>query len=459
MKDIMNRHQTGWWAVLCLWMFPGIALAAEPTWKAGIAKVVITPKEPMWMAGYGGRTKPAEGKEMDLCLRVVALQAADGKRAVILSSDTLGIPQPIYDLVAARLEKEHGLTRAEFVLGASHTHCGPVLRGALYDAYPLTEPLIEQINAYSDWLANEIVAVIGSALKNLQPASVSRGVGETDFGVNRRTNREPDVPALREKNLLLGPVDHSVPVLAVHDASGKLTAVIFGYACHNTVMDYQLWSGDYAGFAQNDLEERHPGVTACFLMGCGADQNPLPRRKVELAKKYGTQLAAAVDATLKELTPLASKLKTSHVFIPLKLGPLPPEEELKTMAAAPANYVQRWAVRMLKWKESGQPFPKEYPYPVQAWRLGGEQLLLTMGGEVVVDYSLRFKADFGDQTWIFGYCNDVMAYIPSYRVLLEGGYEGQSSMWVYGMPCLKWSDDVEADIAAAMRKLVDQLGK
>jgi hypothetical protein len=433
--------------------------STEYQWKAGTASAVITPKEPLWMAGYGSRTKPAEGKEMDLMIRVVALEAANGERAVILSSDTLGFPQPLYDAIAERLQKELKLSRAQFVLGASHTHCGPALRGALYDAYPINETNIEQINAYSDTLVNDVVATIGTAIKNLQPATVSRGVGETDFGVNRRTNREPDVPMLREQNLLLGPVDHTVPVIAVKDAAGKLIAVVFGYACHNTVMDYYLWSGDYAGFAQNALEAKHPGVTACFLMGCGADQNPLPRRKVELAKKYGEMLASAVDETLMKTTPLKSKLETSHAFVPLKLGPMPSHAELEKMAADKPNYVQRWATRMLKWKASDRPFPTEYPYPIQAWRLGGEQLMLTMGGEVVVDYSLRFKADFGEQTWIFGYCNDVMAYIPSYRVLLEGGYEGQSSMWVYGMPCLKWGDSVETDIAAAMGKLVKQLDK
>lgn len=447
-------------AIGCLLTTSAWGQSADTAWKAGVARAVITPKEPMWMAGYGGRTSPAEGKEMDLFIRVVALEAANGHRAVILSSDTLGFPKPMYDAIAERLEKEHKLTRAQFCLGASHTHCGPVLRGALYDAYPITEEHIQQINAYSDWLVNEVVETIGAALKNLKPAKVSRGVGDTDFGVNRRTNREADVETLRKDNLLLGPVDHSVPVITVHDADDKLTAVVFGYACHNTVMSYNLWSGDYAGFAQNALEKSYPGVTACFLMGCGADQNPLPRRKVELAKQYGEMLATAVEATLKETKPMAAKLQTSHAFVPIKLGPMMPDAELKKQAAVEKpDYVQRWASRMLKWKESGRPFPETYPYPIQAWRLGGEQLMLTMGGEVVVDYSLRFKAEFGDQTWIFGYCNDVMAYIPSYRVLLEGGYEGQSSMWVYGMPCLKWGDGVETDIAAGIEKLVKGLGK
>lgn len=455
---MLNRLWKSSFAV-CLLLFPSFASAADVPWKAGVAKAVITPKEPIWMAGYGSRNKVADGKEMDLYIRVVALQDADGHRAVILSSDTLGISKPIYDAVAAKVEQNFGLDRSQFVLGASHTHCGPVLRDALFDTYPLEKEHVEASFKYSDWLTEEIVNTIGAALKDLKPATVSRGVGHTDFGVNRRTNREPDVPMLREKNLLLGPSDHSVPVLAIKDVAGKLVAVVFGYACHNTVMDYYKWSGDYAGFAQNALEAKHPGVTACFMMGCGADQNPLPRRTVELAKKYGEMLATAVDEALPGVTPMKAKLETTHAFVPLKLGPLMPDETLKKNAADKPSYIQRYAARMLRWKESKEPFPQSYPYPIQAWRLGGEQLLLTMGGEVVVDYALRHKADFGDQTWIFGYCNDVMAYIPSQRVLMEGGYEGQSSMYVYGMPCDRWADGVESDIAQGMEKLVQQLGK
>ena len=76
-----------------------------------------------------------------------------------------------------------------------------------------------------------------------------------------------------------------MPVLKITGPDGKLRAVLFGYACHNTTLTaevYQL-SGDYAGFAAAELEAKHPGATALFLMLCGADQNPSPRGTVELA--------------------------------------------------------------------------------------------------------------------------------------------------------------------------------
>lgn len=440
--------------------------AGEPvgsmTWKAGTARAVITPKKPLWMAGYGSRTAPAEGKLHELCIRVLALEDAAGHRGIVLASDTLGFPKSIYDDVCEQLKKQHVLDRSQIMLHASHTHCGPVLRGALHDIYPITEEQLRDINEYSDWLTTEVVSTIGKAIADLQPATVWRGMGNADFGVNRRTNREPDVPALREQNLLVGPVDHTVPILAVKEAvkggEGKLKAVFFIYACHNTTLSFQQWCGDYAGFAQYALEDRYPGAMALFSMGCGADQNPLPRRTVELCEQYGKKLANAVEAELsRRLVPVTSKLEMRYRSVLLAMDPLPATSQLEKMAAEPVSYSQRWASRMLKDVQNGVTHSHEYGYPIQAWRLGGDQLWITLGGEVVVDYGLRLKAELGDQTWVNAYVNDVMAYIPSKRVLLEGGYEGQSSMMVYGMPTERWSPDVEERVVSGVHSVVKSL--
>ena len=446
--------------LLCVGWLGSLTSAAEPTWKAGVAKSVITPKEPIWMAGYGGRTKPGEGALHDLYVRVLALEDSKGQRGIILASDTLGISKPIYDEVSRRLKEQFNLDRSQIMLHGSHTHCGPVLRSALYDTYPLDAAEIQRIEKYSDWLTEEIVSTIGRALQDLRPAILSRGVGSADFGVNRRTNREPDVPMLREQNLLVGPVDHTVPTLAVRDPNGKLIAVAFAYACHNTTLAFQQWCGDYAGFAQYDLEAKHPGAVALFCMGCGADQNPLPRRTVELAEAYGKRLSSAVDAVLMQPQDrVAPTLRTSHEFVQLTMDGLPKTEGLLKMAAAGPSHSQRWAARILKLIESKADIPLVYPYPVTVWKLGDDQVWIALGGEVVVDYAHRLKAEHGERAWVTAYANDVMAYIPSKRVLLEGGYEGQSSMMVYGLPTDRWVDDIEERIASAVVRLVGQVTK
>ena len=281
---------------------------------------------------------------------------------------------------------------------------------------------------------------------------------------NRRNNLEPSVPQLIEKGALKGPVDHSVPVLAVYLPEGKLKAVLFGYACHNTVMDFYKWCGDYAGFAQLAFEKSHPDATAMFFIGCGSDQNALPRRQLELAERYGHMLAAAVEeALLAPPRTLAPELLTAMELVTLRLGPPPTEAELEKMKADKSPMTQRWATRLLADLKSGKPFARTYPLPLQAWQFGGQQRLITLGGEPVVDWSLQFKQEFGPRTWIAGYCNDVMAYLPSLRVLKEDmpplaqsrwGYEGASSTMVYGLPASRWAEDVEQVVTEGARRAV-----
>ncbi len=434
-------------------------LAEEALWKAGSESVVITPEENLWMAGYGGRTAPADGKIHDLWLKVLVIEARDGHRGVIVSTDTLGIPQSIYNNVCAALKEKFNLERSQIMLNSSHTHCGPVLRGALHDIYPLKEEHLKQIAKYSDQLEEKLVKAVGTAIKKLEPATLWSGQGFTSFAVNRRNNKEAEVPKIRLANELKGPVDHSVPVLAVKDKAGKLKTIVFGYACHNTTVGIQQWCGDYAGFAQYDLEAMFPGVTAMFYIGCGADQNPIPRRTLELAKSYGSRLAHAVADTVRlPLVELDPELKTSIEIFDVKLGQVPTKEELEKLAAGnPNNYRVRWGTRLLKQLNSGKPFITSYPFPVEVWKLGKNQLWITIGGEVVVDYALALKKDYGPNTWIAGYSNDVMAYTPSVRVLREGGYEGATSMAVYGMPAYRWDEEIEDKIIESAKRQVKKV--
>jgi neutral ceramidase len=445
--------------------------AAESTWKAGTATADITPTQAQWMAGYGGRTRPADGALHPLFIKVLALEDAKGHRAIVLSSDLLGIPQSIYDNTCATLKQRFGLERAQIMLNASHSHCTPVLRSALYDAYPLPEDQKPIIERYSEALEQKIVETVGQAFAELAPARVAAGQGITRFAVNRRNNPEGSVPKLIAENALKGPVDHSVPVLSVSAANGPLLAVVFGYACHNTTLSFQQWCGDYAGFAQIALERNHPGAVAMFFMGCGADQNPLPRREVFLAQRYGEMLASAVEEVLLQAPALLPPtLVTAHELATLSFGAPPTMEELEKLSVVATGKQPttetRWAARLLAEMKAGKPMARTYPYPVQVWQLGGKQLWITLGGEVVVDYALRFKKTFGSDTWVAGYVNDVMAYIPSARILAEdkpprapgrSGYEGNTSMYVYGQPAHRWADDVEDVIAGTVEKLVGQV--
>jgi putative membrane-bound dehydrogenase-like protein len=243
--------------------------------------------------------------------------------------------------------------------------------------------------------------------------------------------------------------------LVVEAPDGKPLALVFGYACHNTTLDVMQWCGDYAGFAQIAVEKALPGAVGMFWIGCGGDANPLPRRKIELCEQYGKELADAAVGGIKTAKPISGNFASKYEKIALKFDTLPTKEQLNADLLSKTLAVQRRAQRLLKELEANGKIADTYPYyPVQAWRLGDQVLLVSLGGEVVVDYLLRLKKDLPTSRtlWVMGYANDVMAYIPSARVLKEGGYEADSSQIYYGMPTM-WSPTIEDAIVAKVKEL------
>jgi neutral ceramidase len=427
---------------------------SEP-WKAGVAKINISPELPIWLSGYASRNKPANSKHDDLWAKALVIEDANGRRAALVTMDLVGIPREISQSVCKQLEERYKLPRAAIALNVSHTHSGPVVRGNLTAMYSLDEDQGRRINEYRASLVDKLVSVVGDAIKTIKPAKISWGIGEADFAVNRRNNKEGQVPKLREDNKLVGPIDHQLPVLTVTGDDGELKAIVAGYACHATVMGDYFVTADWPGAGQNELEKRHPGAIAMFVAGCGGDQNPLPRHSMALVQKYGEEFADGVDAAIKtRLKRVAPMLHTTYSEIELPFDKLPTRAELEatTTAAKPQG---PWAKYMLAEWDRGGGLAATYPYPIQAWDLGDELTWVFLGGEVVVDYSLRLKSELGaDRTWISGYSNDVMAYIPSRRVLGEGGYEGGLARFPYGLPAV-WDGSVEQKIIDGAHAAVD----
>jgi neutral ceramidase len=443
---------------LCIMLLPGSSSArgfeqAAAGWKAGVARTVITPEHLMWMSGYAARTKPAEGKLHDLWAKVLVLEDPDGRRAVLVTMDLVGIPRDLSVAVCSELKKTYGLPREAIILSVSHTHTGPVIRRNLDDMFDLDEMQRKLIGDYTQTLRKKLVAVVGDALRQVAPAQLTWGNGQATFAVNRRNNMEKDVPQLRAAGQLKGPVDHDLPVLAVRDAQGQLRAVVCGYACHATVLSFYLWSGDYPGFAQLDLEKRHPGAVALFWAGCGGDQNPLPRRSIAQAEEYGLQLADGIEAVLtKPMTPITGSLKAAYTEIDLPFAELPTREQLIKDSTDQNRAIATRAKHLLQDLDRNVALPRTYPYPVQSWQFGSDLTFVALGGEVVVDYALRLKKELAPgRIWVAGYTNDVMAYIPSLRVLKEGGYEGGGAMAYYGLPAV-WGPRVEELIVAAVHQ-------
>ena len=434
------------------------AHAQEKTWQAGVARTVITPETKVWLAGYGSKREP-DGKLHDLWMKALALQDADGHRVVLITSDFQGVPKSMSDPVFDMLQEKYNLNRDQVMFTFSHNHCGPRLGDDLQDYYPIDAAQVKLVEQYTQEMQEATVALVDAALANLAPANLQQGVGHTTFAVNRRNNKEAEVPELLAAGKpLVGPVDHDVPILTVTRPDGQLAAVLFGYACHPTTLSFTKWCGDYPGFAQLQLEANHPGTTAMFVNTCGGDQNPLPRRKVELCERYGNMLATAVEQALQQpLQTISPKVKSAFQLVDLDYLKVVDRQDLTTAMQSTNTIRRRWAGRMLARLDAGETFASSYSYPVHAWQLGDQMLVIGMGAETVVDYALRFKKQFGPGTWVCGYADDMISYIPSHRVWVEGGYEGGSNLYEYGRPAYRWAGGIEDRIAETIDRLVKQV--
>jgi neutral ceramidase len=433
--------------ILILLLWAGTVSGA--TLKAGLGRVDITPKGPIWMSGYAARTHASDGVLNRLWAKALAIESSPGARIVIVSTDLVGIPRDLSDEVAAKLKKQYGLNRSQFLINASHTHTGPIVWPNLRNLAVIPPGEQEKLVEYRSVLASALVSVAGSALRDLSPAAIEFGEGAAGFAINRRAAINPN-----------GPVDHRVPVLKIVDPAGKIRGIFFGYACHNTTLTgefYQL-SGDYAGFAADALEQRHPGATALFLILCGADQNPNPRSTLDLARQHGSTLAGEVEkAIASPMTVVSGPVRTAFRLAELRFAPRSRQDfEAELKSKVPAQV--RRGEMMIKALDAGKKVGR-LDYPLQAVRFGDTLTLLALGGEVTVDYGLRTRREYAGEPLITaGYSNDVMCYIPSARVLREGGYEAVDSMFYYAQAG-PFAEDVEERVFAAIRQVMKGVGR
>ncbi len=431
------------------------APVAPMEWKAGTASAAITPEQSMWMAGYASRERPSEGKVHDLHAKALALEDSQGKRLVIITLDLIGITRSIRDELEREVKERFDLAPEGLLINASHTHSGPELRESKASLYGLPSPRVRQSQEYVLELKKKIIELMGKALKNLAPARLSSTRGRAGFAMNRRLKTARGV--LNQPNPE-GPVDHDVPVLRVEGEGGNLRAIIFGYACHNTTLSFYRFCGDYAGFAQEYLEESHPGATALFLAGCGADQNPQPRRSLDLAKQHGRALANGVEAALLyEGKPVRGPLRLGLEEVQLELIGIPSRKQLEGQSKSEDKYLRRRARRLLEEMEKRGELSARYPYLVQVALLGEELILVALAGEVVVGYSLRLKQELaGPAVWVAAYSNDVFGYVPTLQVLTEGGYEGGGAIRFSTLPG-PFAPSVEEAIVGKVHQLIRKL--
>ncbi len=478
----------------------------------GAAVVDITPDYPVRLTGYSNRMKESDGVAAKIHARALVIGGESEERnaesgeskdnginhttasafrsplSVLLTVDSCGVPLEMTEAVFERIAVKYDIPRQNFVICSTHSHAAPWLRGFAPNIFEeIPEDHAAHLAQYEKELTDKLVDVVEKAVVSQRLGHLSYGFGEAGFAMNRRALVNGKWSGFGE--VPDGPTDKRVPVLAAHDVDGKLIAVLANYACHCTTETDQFnqISGDWAGFAADVLEADHPGAVALIAIGCGADANPSPRGTHEQATVHGRTMAAEVNRVLasgpREGEAPAEPRSEFHVprenparreprppevqmhsinpdilcnmaRIDLPLGPIPSRETWEQQSKRPgvAGSRARYFLQMLN---DGKEIPTTIPnYPVQTWCFGDDLAMVFLGGEVVVDYSIRMNEMFdSERLWINAYSNDVPCYIASARVLREGGYESDSAMLLYRRPT-RLAPEAEDVLCDAVQKIM-----
>ncbi len=417
-----------------------------PLRPVGVAAVDITPDYPIRLGGYGSRRDVNQGVAQRLFAKALAIGSDEEGPAVLVTVDNVGVSNDVRAEVLKRLAAKTRVSDASLAIASSHTHSGPMLMGVTPNLFSMDIPAeqVAAIERYTRDLTDWIEQAALAALADRQPARLAWSVGRVGFAANRR-------------GYPLKPVDHDLPVLGVWNEDGKLRAIFASYACHATTIASDAIHGDWPGCAQLALQRQLPDAVALIALGCAADQNPHPRGTVELAVQHGEVLATeAVRVVQGQMRPVGGRLDCRAKWIELAYDTLPTRDQWQTLAESRNPAVAYHAKKNLARLDRGETLPTEVPYLVQAWIFGDDLAMVFLSGEVVVDYALCLKRQYDpDRLWVNGYANAMPFYVPSQRILSEGGYEAGGAMVYFDRPT-RLADDVEQRVLDAVHGLLPE---
>ncbi|MBL9200714.1 MAG: neutral/alkaline non-lysosomal ceramidase N-terminal domain-containing protein [Opitutaceae bacterium] len=431
---------------------PAVLFAAAPLVSVGVARADITPELPIQLAGYQQRTTEATRVGAPMSVRALAIGSDQEGPVVLVVADVIAVNSALSDAVAAAVRARHPrIGRERVAVCATHQHNGPAIAGTIPFMFSRDLPadVMGRLEKFTVMLREKMITAALAALADRKPARLAWAQGWAGFAVNRR--RIVDGKHAGYTDQPGGVVDHALPVLRATDAAGGVRAVLANYACHCTVLKggENFVHHDWAGDAAQRVEAAHAGAVALVTIGCGADSDPQPRGLAEVATHGKTIAAEVARVTAGAMRPLGRVTAAKFERVAIPLARVVSRAELESRLKEKPNIAYA-AAQHLKRLDAGQPLPAAISYPVQAWAFGHEFAMVFLGGEVVADYGLRLKRELGvERVWVNAYANDVPCYIPSTRILAEGGYEAEAAMDYYGLPT-RLASDVEERIVRAV---------
>ena len=410
-------------------------------YQVGVAKIDITPNYPIRLSGYGARREETSEISQRIYAKSLVISHQDDDPFVLILVENVGIPNHLTKEISNRLGRVAGVSEERFVICSTHTHSAPCLSGMLPTLFgqPIPSDHQQRIEQYTVELVNQLEDVAKSAIDCRIPAHLAWTIGNVGFGKNRRPEG--------------GPVDHSLPVLLARNKNGNPIAIWASYACHTTTLSLNCINGDWAGYAMEQIEATYSSATAYISLGCAADINPHPRGEFEHARQHGHTLANEINRSVESgMKPITGKLSGTVKRISLPFDTIPSRKEWEKRAKQDGALGYHAKVQLKK-LDSGEKLQTAISYPIQTWAFSEELLIVFLAGEVVVDFAHRLKDELDhNRLWINAYSNDLPCYIPSVRILNEGGYEGKDAMIYFDRPT-HFKPEVEELIISEVHKL------
>ncbi|WP_409342368.1 neutral/alkaline non-lysosomal ceramidase N-terminal domain-containing protein [Paenibacillus sp. MBLB4367] len=418
----------------------------HPLLKLGTAKIDITPKFPVPLAGFSSRKElgPCEGVSHPLFARIFLFQQEDearnGQKALLISADLIWWGTDRVRGLKEQIARRWGIEEDAIIFHGTHTHSGP-------QTSSLFTPLLGEFDAdYIRDMESKMVEGIERAGSRLEPVAIERGIGCCDIGVNRRLSAQMS-PNLE------GPTDPDVNVIRFVTEHGEPRALLVHYTCHPVVTRENLVSCEFTGVAMEQLEEAMgEGAIAAFLQGCCGDINPGMEGRFcfgddSEVRQLGSKFAEAVLGILAR--PMAavppSPLGFVRKAVSLPLQKLPTLQELEDKKEND-GVEGEWSRLLL---EAPHKFVPHVAFELTLLTIGHGLSFLAMNSEVVVEYGLLLKEHVGSRILPIPYSNGMIGYVPTAKQLEEGGYEALESTLYFGLPA-PFDPEIETIISTEM---------
>ena len=440
----LNSNQQSAKAVLQQLEFELEDAGAKPkisSYRAAFTEVNITPTvspdTPVYLQGMAGNPRKATAVAHALTMQILLLEDENFTKLFWVSADLFGFDQQMVNAVRQALEP-WGVGAEGIILNASHTHYAP---GTMSQISPSVGPCYQD---YAQQICQLIVQQLPKLYASLEKASLYHGSTELQIGMNRRLEKDG--------KFIFGPnangfyLQHT-PFLVVEFIQPQRRIVVVNHGCHPTGLGQEeAVSADFPGYMRDAIKSTGAAQGVMFFQGAAGDIKEAIEvdgnlqfcTNSEEAKLNGERLAASVigglQKPLQSVTgPLSGVIK--RVPMPIKS---PPDVRLLEQIIADKEIsplLHKWALTYLPEIKQGK-FPKNIPMETQLVSLGDQLKLITFQGEPVAELADNVKSltQHPESTFILGYSNGIVGYLPTDNMIQQGGYEVESSHLVYLEP-------------------------